>query len=165
MNPVKQRPNKTGISTKHQFIKEKEKKILKHYTNCTVTSITTGRKRGGRGMIIWCVDNIIHKIQSYELRWVTKQVITWRISHLTSVQASVLFCNKVQRSLDWHLNPHKASPYYQNALWLTEQFMYKIVPKNENPLKHFVLNKSFSTPSAASFLVTEEREKPLPNWP
>lgn len=65
MNPVTQRPNKTGISTKtSKFIKEKKKKILKHYTNCTVTSITTGRKGEG-GMIIWCGDNVIHKIQSY----------------------------------------------------------------------------------------------------
>lgn len=45
----------------------KNKKILEHYTNCTVTSITTGRKGegqgegGGGGMIIWCGDNIIHK--------------------------------------------------------------------------------------------------------
>lgn len=30
-----------------KFIKERKEKILKHYTNCTVTSITTGRKREG----------------------------------------------------------------------------------------------------------------------
>ena len=37
-------------------------------------------------------------------------------------------------------------------------------PKKENHYR-FVLNVSLTTPSAASFLVTEEREKPLPNRP
>lgn len=49
--------------------------------------------------------------------------------------------------------------------------MYKIVPKDGNPHKHHHKHvlKRFTTPSAAffffSFLVREEREKPLPNWP
>lgn len=57
MNPVKQKPKNKNwhINQTSKFIKGEErerrekKKILKHYTNCTVTSITTGRKGRGRG--------------------------------------------------------------------------------------------------------------------
>lgn len=47
VNPVKQYLNQS-------FIKEN---VLKHYTNCTVTSITSREKKGG-GVIIWCGDAI-----------------------------------------------------------------------------------------------------------
>lgn len=47
--------------------------------------------------------------------------------------------------------------------------MYKIVPNNEITQNVAGLSEmwvtSFATPRTASFLVTEEREKPLPNWP
>lgn len=45
--------------------------------------------------------------------------------------------------------------------------MYKIVPKNEKTLQACLKHelRVLLPPSAASFLVKEEREKLLPNWP
>lgn len=64
--------SKTGISTKtSEFIKRKKRTILKRYTNCTVTSITTGRKRRRR-MMIWCGDNV-EKMRTQRPQRVTQE--------------------------------------------------------------------------------------------
>lgn len=67
-----QKKSKTGISTEtSEFIKRKKRTILKkRYTNCTVTSITTGRKR--RRMMIWCGDNV-EKMRPHPPQQVTQK--------------------------------------------------------------------------------------------
>lgn len=93
VNSAAQRPKQNWhLNQTSKFIKGKKK-----YWNITQTvqwHPLQQVEKGEGGMIIWCGVNIIHRrIQSYELRWVTKQVIKCGISHVTSLQAQVLFCN------------------------------------------------------------------------
>lgn len=93
VNSAAQRP-KTKLASQPNIKVYKRKK--KKYWNITQTvqwHPLQQVEKGEGGMIIWCGVNIIHRIQSYELRWVTKQVIKCGISHVTSLQAQVLFCN------------------------------------------------------------------------